>query len=489
MMNIVWVTSEAAPYAKTGGLADVSSALPKALAEKGHKVSVIMPYYPQVMKELTAKTTMKHELLGVPFGWSTEWAQVREDKISDNLSFYFIEYNNYFDRPSLYDYKGVEYADNAARFIFFARAAMQTVIALGLNPDILHANDWTSALCNVYLKTPLYGENENFKGCHSVVTIHNIGYQGTFNKSNLFLTGLGWEYFNESCLEYHDQLNFMKAGIMTADMVNAVSPTYANEILSPEYGFTLDPTLQHVKDRDKLRGILNGIDVDEWNPATDPNLPKHFSVDDMSGKAVCKKALQKEFALDQKPNVPIFGIVSRLATQKGIDLFGSVIEGMLDEEDIQVAILGTGDSALEGQLSALNTKFPGKFSVYIGYDNKLAHLIEGGSDFFVMPSRYEPCGLNQMYSMRYGTVPVVRGTGGLEDTVINYDPKNFAKSTGFKFYDLTYDALRNTLIWAASVYKDEPKKFKRIVHNGMTTDFSWDKTASEYEAMYKEASK
>ena len=486
-MNIVWVTSEAAPYAKTGGLADVSAALPKALAEKGHKVSVIMPYYPQVMKDLTAKATMKHELLGVPFGWSTEWAQIREDKINENLSFYFIEYNTYFDRPSIYDFKGVEYGDNAARFIFFSRAAMQAVIALGLKPDILHGNDWTSGLCNVYLKTPLYWDDENFKKCRSVITIHNIGYQGTFNKSNLFLTGLGWEYFNESCMEYHDQLNYMKAGIMTADMVNAVSPTYAEEILSPEYGFTLDPVLQHVKDRDKLRGILNGIDVDEWNPETDPNLPAHFSVNDMSGKAKCKEALQREFGLTQDPKVPVFGIVSRLASQKGIDLFGSVIEGMLDTENIQVAILGTGESALEAQLSSLNAKFPGKFSVYIGYDNKLAHLIEGGCDFFVMPSRYEPCGLNQMYSMRYGTIPIVRGTGGLEDTVINYESKNLDKCTGFKFYDLTYEALRNTLIWAAAVYKDEPANFKRMIHNGMTTDFSWDRTASEYEAMYKDA--
>jgi starch synthase len=488
-MNIVWTTSEAAPYAKTGGLADVSSALPKALAEKGHKVSVIMPYYPQVMKDFTAKTTITHELLGVPFGWATEWAQIREDKINDNLHFYFIEYNNYFDRPSLYDYQGVEYGDNAARFIFFARAAMQAVIALKLNPDILHTNDWTSALCNVYLKTPLYRDDDNFKDCHSVVTIHNIGYQGTFDKSNLFLTGLGWEYFNESCLEYHDRLNFMKAGIMTADMVNAVSPTYANEILRPEYGFTLDPALQHVKYRNKLRGILNGIDVDEWNPATDLNLPKNFSVDDMSGKAVCKKILQEEFGLERDPDVPIFGVVSRLASQKGIDLFVSVVEGMLNTENIQVAILGTGDPALEEQLSNLNARYPGKFSVYIGYDNKLAHLIEGGSDFFVMPSRYEPCGLNQMYSMRYGTIPVVRGTGGLEDTVINYDPKNLDKSTGFKFYDLAYDGLRNTLIWAASIYNDEPENFKRLIHNGMTSDFSWSKTASEYVAMYKDAAK
>ena len=366
---------------------------------------------------------------------------------------------------------------------------MQAVLALNLNPNILHTNDWPTALCNIYLRSPLYWNEDNFKNCRSVLTIHNIGYQGTFDKSNLFLTGLGWEYFNKSCLEYHDQLNFLKAGIMTADMVNAVSPTYAKEILSPDYGFTLDSTLQHVDYMNKLRGILNGIDVDEWNPATDPLLPAHYSVDDLAGKAACKEALQKEFGLNVDPAVPIFGIVSRLASQKGIDVFGDVIESILHEDKVQVAILGTGDPGLEGHLSYLNGKFPGKFSVYIGYDNKLAHLIEGGSDFFVMPSRYEPCGLNQMYSMRYGTVPIVRGTGGLEDTITNYDHNNLDNSNGFKFYDLAYDALKNTLKWAISVYYNEPENLKRLIHNGMKKDFSWHKTASEYETMYEDSFK
>jgi len=488
-MNIVWVTSEAAPYAKTGGLADVSSALPKALAEKGHKVSVIMPYYPQVMKELTLKTEVVYPELGVPLGWATEWAQIREHKISENLSFYFVEYDLYFDRPTLYDYNGVEFGDNASRFIFFARAAMQTVMALNLNPDILHTNDWTAALCCVYLKTPLYWDNENFKDCKSVVTIHNIGYQGTFDKANLFMTGLGWEYFNESCLEFNDRLNFLKAGIMTADMVNAVSPTYAKEILTTEYGFSLDQALGHVAHRNKLRGILNGIDADEWNPATDKLLPAQFSDDDMSGKAVCKEELQRKFSLPLDPDIPVFGIVSRLATQKGIDLFAGAVEAMLVEakEKFQVVILGTGDKAVESHLAGLNARFPEQFSVYIGYDNKIAHLIEGGADFFVMPSRYEPCGLNQMYSMRYGTLPVVRGTGGLEDTVINYDTDDLENCNGFKFYILSEDSIKNTLIWSIGTYEDKKVHFAKMISNGMLTDFSWDRTASEYEEMYIDA--
>ena len=486
-MDIVWITSEAHPYAKTGGLADVSSALPKALAEKGHNVSVIMPYYPQVMKDLTAKTEVIHNLFAVPFGWTTEWAQIRQHKISDNLSFYFIEYNLFFDRPSLYDFNGEAFGDNASRFIFFARAAMQAVLTLKLKPDILHTNDWTSALCNVYLKSPLYWSHDNFKNCRSVLTIHNIGYQGTFSKANLALSGLGWEYFNHSCLEYHDQINFLKGGILTADMVNAVSPTYAMEILQPEYGFTLDPPLHHIHYRDKLRGILNGIDVSDWSPENDKLIPANFSAENLKGKAKCKEALQREFSLPIKPDVPVLGVVSRLASQKGIDLLAGALDSMMHEDNIQVVILGTGDPALEGYLSHLNGTYPEKFSVFIGYNNQIAHLIEAGSDFFLMPSRYEPCGLNQMYSMRYGTVPIVRATGGLADTVINYNPKTLDQSTGFTFYDLTEDAIRNTLRWAIYAYNHEKENFAKIVHNGMTADFSWERTASEYEQMYEDA--
>lgn len=488
-MDIVWITSEAVPYAKTGGLADVASALPKAQAANGHNVSVIMPYYPQVMKELTAKTETCHDLLGVPFGWTTEWAQIRKHKINNNLTFYFIEYNLFFDRPALYDYQGTAFGDNASRFIFFSRAAMQAILALELKPNIIHTNDWMSGLCNVYLKSPLYWGYENFNNCRSVITIHNIGYQGTFHKDNLPLTGLGWEYFNHSCLEYHDQLNFLKAGIMTADMVNAVSPTYALEIMKPEYGFTLDPVLNHVSWRKKLRGILNGIDVDEWNPETDKLIPAHFNAENLEGKARCKEELQREFSLPLKPDVPIIGLVSRLASQKGVDILANALADMMYEDDIQVVMLGTGDSGLEGYLSHLNGTYPDKFSVFIGYNNQIAHLIEAGSDFFVMPSRYEPCGLNQMYSMRYGTVPIVRATGGLADTVINYNEKNLDSSTGFTFYDLSEDAIKNTIRWAVYAYSYEKENFAKVIKNGMTADFSWDKTAKEYDQMYEDAFK
>lgn len=486
-MNIVLLCSEATPYAKTGGLADVSTALPLALSARGHNVSVIMPYYPQVMKSLTLLTSVAIEEVGVPFGSATEWCRLKKHQVNDNLCFYFIEYNSYFDRPTLYDWHGVEFGDNAARFIFFSRAAMQSILALNLYPDILHTNDWQTALCNVYLKTPLYWDHENFSKCRSVLTIHNIGYQGIFNKNNLYLTGLGWEYFNHTCLEYHDQLNFLKAGILTADMVSTVSETYAEEILRPEYGFTLDQPLHHVKYRNKLRGIINGIDVNEWNPETDKLLPANYNFDDMTGKYVCKEALQREFSLPVNRDIPLFGVVTRLATQKGMDIFASAMDQLLQTDNIQGVVLGTGDPGVESYLSYLNGKYPSKFSVYIGYSEKLSHLVEAGSDFFVMPSRYEPCGLNQMYSMRYGTVPIVRGTGGLEDTVNNYSDDNLYESTGFKFYDLSTDALINTIRWAVSIYNRYPTNFQNLIYNGMSKDFSWNKTASEYEKMYNDA--
>ena len=278
-MNIVWASSESVPYAKTGGLADVSSALPKALAERGHSIHVIMPYYPQQMAHLNLKFNSVHEMLGVPFGAGNEWAQIRLLKVRKNLTYCFIEFNRFYDRATLYDWNGSEYADNAQRFIFFSRAVMQTILALKLKPDILHLNDWHCALCAVYLRSSLYSGFANFKNCRSVMTIHNIGYQGNYDQGNLYWTGLGWEYFNFRCLEFYNRLNLLKGGIMCADMVSTVSPTYAVEILSPDYGFALDPSLRHRAYQRRLCGILNGIDVKEWDPETDKLIPATFSAE------------------------------------------------------------------------------------------------------------------------------------------------------------------------------------------------------------------
>lgn len=486
-MNILWVTSEAFPYAKTGGLADVSASLPEALSKCGHKVSVVMPCYPQVMKDKYSKLTVAKHRIGVPMGSNaTKWCRLLEDRISDSLSYYFVEHNDYYDRPTLYDWQGEEYVDNAERFIFLSRAAMQVALALDIKVDILHANDWHAALSCVYQKSALYMSYDNFSSCKSVLTLHNMGYQGIFDKETFYSTGLDWDCYDHSCLEYHDKVNFLKAGIMCADRVNTVSPTYADEILSPEFAFNLEGPLQHIDYLGRLSGILNGIDVNEWNPETDPKIPENYSVSDMTGKDVCKAELQKEFGLPQKKNVPVFGIVSRLAMQKGLDVFAYCIDWILQNDDVQFVVLGSGDKALEARLLYLAETYPDKFAVYIGYNDRVSHLVEAGSDIFVMPSRYEPCGLNQMYSMRYGTVPLVRGTGGLEDTVINYEHKNVADATGFKFYDMTGDALAGTIKWAISVYYEENENFRHLQRNGMLTDFSWNKTAGEYEKLYEE---
>ncbi len=487
-MNIVWVTSESTPYAKTGGLADVSAALPEALAKRGHQISVIMPYYSQQTGRLNLEFDGYHTMLGVPFGPETLWAQIRIKKIRENLTYYFIEFNRYFDRAALYDWNGSEYSDNPKRFIFFSRAAMQAILALGLEPDILHLNDWHSALCSVYLKSPLYSSYPAFRNTRSVMTIHNIGYQGIFDKGELYWSGLGWEYFNYMCLEFHDKINLLKGGIMCADMVSTVSRTYAEEILSPQYGFSLDPSLRHCAYRGRLRGIANGIDTEEWNPETDRLLPARFSAKNLKGKAACKAALQKRFGLPVRPEVPLFGVLSRLAYQKGLDVFASCLEDMLYRDDFQFVLIGSGDPGLQSHFQYLAARYPHKFGVFIGYaKDPDSHLLEAGSDIFVMPSRYEPCGLNQMYSMRYGTLPLVRHTGGLADTVQNYMPESPEKSTGFVFWDLYTESLRNTIRWSADVFRNAPADIAAMRKNAMRADFSWNHTASLYEALYHDA--
>lgn len=490
-MNILWVSSEAVPYAKTGGLADVSGALPEALAARGHQVDVVMPWYPQVTgkKNLDPDAFTYSDPLGVPFGETTEWARIRTLSINSNLRFHFIEFDRFFDRPRLYDWGGVEYGDNAQRFIFFSRAAMQSVFALNLYPDVIHANDWHAALCCVYLRSDAYARDPHFANARSILTIHNIGYQGVFGKENLYWTGLGWGYFHYNCLEYYDQLNFLKAGVMTAHMVNAVSPTYACEILSPEYGFGLDSALRSCVSSGRLRGILNGIDVTEWNPEQDPFLPAVYSAEDPAGKAVCREELQKYFHLPVKKDVPLFATISRLAYQKGLDVLASSLTGLLESgANLQFVLVGSGDAGLENWFHHLQSRFPGKFAFFCGYaPDSISHLVEAGADIFVMPSRYEPCGLNQMYSMRYGTLPLVRGTGGLADTVTNFNYSNEDTATGFVFYDLNADSLANTMRWAAEVRQKESAAFAGMIRNAMKKDLSWNNTASQYEQMYRDA--
>ena len=478
-LKVLFVASEVAPFRKTGGLADVAGALPKALVHRGIDVRVVMPLYQGV------KWTDLERLEGtinVPMWWGTARAGVRLGKLPDsNVPIYFLEYNRYFDRPYIYGPPGDAYPDNLERFTFLSRGALELTKAVGFIPDVLHAHDWQTALAPVYLNTVEW--SKPLHGTASVFTIHNLAYQGNFDPGGMFITGLGPEHYNSREFEHFRDLNLMKAAVAHSTILSTVSPTYAREIQTPAFGFGLDGVLA-ARSGD-LRGILNGIDVAEWNPATDHHLPETFDAKHLTGKARCKADLQLQMGLPAKPNQALFGVVGRLTSQKGFDVMAHALEQLL-EWDLQMVLLGTGDQDAERFFAAVSSHRGDKFRATIGFDNALAHRIEAGSDFFLMPSRFEPCGLNQMYSLRYGTLPIVRATGGLVDTVQNYD-EPAGGGTGFMFNDLTVEALSNTVGWALSTYYDRPKHITSMRKRAMAQDFSWDRAAAEYERLYLEA--
>jgi starch synthase len=478
-LRVLFVTSEAAPFRKTGGLADVAGALPKALAKRGIDVRLVMPLY-QGMRWHDFERL--DGTLEVPMHFGAARAGVRAGRLpGSDVTIYFLEYNRFFDRPHLYGPPGDAYPDNLERFAFLSRGALALCKALGFIPDVAHVNDWQTALVPVYINTVEWGQA--LHGTASVYTIHNLAYQGNFNPSALPVTGLGFQHYNPGELEHFGDMNLMKAAIRHATMLSTVSPTYAREIQTPEFGFGLDGEL--AARRHDLRGILNGIDTEEWNPATDPLLPARFSAEDLVGKAVCKAALQRELGLPVRPDVALFGVVGRLTSQKGFDVLAHTLSRVLDW-DVQLVLLGTGDPEAEEYFGGLSQRRGDKFRAFIGFDNGLAHRIEGGSDFFIMPSRFEPCGLNQMYSLRYGTLPIVRATGGLVDTVANYDERS-GGGTGFVFGDLTPDALANTLGWAVSTFYDRPGHVEGMRRRAMAQDFSWDRAAGLYHQLYLDA--
>jgi starch synthase len=478
-LKILFVASEVAPFRKTGGLADVAGALPKALKQRGIDARVVMPLYQGVRW---------HELdrldgtVPVPMWWGTARAGVRLGTLpGSDVPIYFIEYNRYFDRPYLYGPPGDAYPDNLERFTFLSRGALELSKALGFLPDVVHAHDWQTALCPVYLNTVEW--SKPLHGAASIYTIHNLAYQGNFEGGAMFITGLGREHYNSGEFEHFGDMNLMKAAIAHSTMLSTVSPTYAREIQTPEFGFGLDGVLA-ARSAD-LRGILNGIDVDEWNPAKDSHLPFQFDARRLGNKAKDKAALQQEVGLPVRPEVPLFGIVGRLTSQKGYDVLAHGLERILSW-DLQMVLLGTGDSDAERFFAAVNAARGDKFRATIGFDNALAHRIEAGSDFFVMPSRFEPCGLNQMYSLRYGTLPIVRSTGGLVDTVQNYD-ESTGGGTGFMFGDLSSESLANTIGWALSTFYDRKAHVTAMRKRAMAQDFSWDRAAAAYEQLYLEA--
>ncbi len=480
-LKILIAASEVVPFAKSGGLADVAGALPKALAALGHEVFVVMPCYASIDKELYGLKPLEGAL-GVPMGVMGEaWAGVYEGVLPQSaVKIYFIEHQGFFGRKGLYDEEGQGYADNDNRFIFFSRAVMQLAKKLHFRPDVIHVNDWHTAPIPVLLNS-VYASDDDFKGTGTLLSLHNLQHQGKFYKGAMDVLGVGWEHFNASELEEYDGVNFLKGGIVHADAFNAVSQKYAQEICTPEFGWGLDGL---IRDKSyKLYGIVNGVDYEEWSPAVDRLIPSNFDTNDLGGKAVCKAELQQRFGLSVKSAVPLIGFVGRLAEQKGIALIATIIEKLLQLE-LQIVLLGAGEKWAEHFFSQLASRYPHKFACYIGYDNELAHTIEAGSDLFLMPSLFEPCGLNQIYSLRYGTVPIVRATGGLDDTIENYNSAN-RSGTGFKFYDATPEALQATVEWAVDTWYHDKEGFKALQHNGMAERFSWHEAAIAYENLYR----
>ena len=462
-MKVAFITSEVVPYSKTGGLADVAGALPLALAKLGVEVSVFSPYYRSVRKYPTEQ--LPH-LVTVPFGGRSEWGAVRRGG-----RFYFLEHDVFYNRDGLYGDGGGDYRDNLFRFVFLMRGALEFLAQTGAAPDILHAHDWQASLVPLYAKTLYAGA---FPRAKSVFTIHNLAYQGRFWKEWLPLTGIGWNHFTYLDLEMHDQINFMKGGLVHADAITTVSPTYAHEIRHPVHGFGLHGMLNDRASR--LHGILNGVDYDEWNPSADRHLPATYSARAMEGKAECKAALQRRCGLAVRPDVPILAVVGRLAEQKGIDLFVHGADGML-RHDLQIVVLGTGEAWLQNAVQSLAWRHPGRVSSTLAFDNGLAHQIMAGSDLLLVPSRYEPCGLTQLYALRYGTVPVVRTTGGLVDTVEH-------GVTGFRFDHYAPDSMQWAVGEALGAYRD-PARWARIRAAGMSRDFSWDASARAYLDLYR----
>jgi len=475
-MRILFAASECVPFSKTGGLADVVGALPPALAALGHDVSVYLPRYKQT-KLADPKTVLKS--VTIPFDDSHRFCSVLDGGKHSGVQFYFIDYPPFFERDALYGTPTGDYPDNAERFSLYSRAVLEAAKILGV-PDVFHCHDWQSALIPVLLRS-VYAEDPVFRGVPSVFTIHNMGYQGLFPPDTLPLLMLSWDLFTIDKMEFYGKVNFLKGALSFADFITTVSKKYSQEIQTSEYGFGLEGVLRARSGT--VTGILNGVDYDQWSPQQDKFIKARYSPEDLSGKALCKQDLLAEFGVaNANPDLPVIGIVSRFAAQKGFDLISQVADRLAREELIVVA-LGAGDKEYEDLFRRLNKQFPQKIAVKVAYDNAIAHKIEAGSDMFLMPSRYEPCGLNQIYSLKYGTVPVVRATGGLDDTIEPWDARS-GRGTGFKFTEYSGEALLSTVHQALAAFKDKTG-WQRLMRNGMAKDFSWNNSAKEYVRVYE----
>ncbi len=484
-MRVLFVSAEVTPFARTGGLGDVVGVLPPVLAAAGHDVRVVMPLYQSIRRSDFGLTAVV-ERLPVPLAFGERTAQVWQGTLPGGtpetaVPTYFIEQDEYFARPGLYGDESGEYADNGLRFLFFCRAVLALAERLGWFPEVIHCHDWHAGFIPAYLRF-LPGLNDQLARAASVFTIHNLAFQGVFPGTVFAATGLPAQLFQPVGVEFYGAVNFMKAGLYYADVLSTVSPTYAQEICSPESGWGLDGVLRDR--RDALVGILNGIDDAAWNPRTDPTLIAGYDADNLGGKAACRTTLLRAFGLLEDSERLVCGMVTRLTDQKGADLVAEAIE-RAETRNVHFVILGSGERGYEARFSALARRYPHRVGVRLGFNDALSHQIQAGSDCLLVPSRFEPCGLTQMYAMRYGTLPIVRATGGLRDTVVSHDTAD-GSGTGFVFSQATTEALVATIREAATVFADEPQ-WRQLQRNAMTRDFSWGQSAAQYVELYKQA--
>ncbi|MGC2300161.1 MAG: glycogen synthase GlgA [Acidobacteriaceae bacterium] len=481
-MQIVYAASECAPWARSGGLGEVVRGLPRQIASLGHKVAVYIPYYRQVREQASDKHYAVRSIT-IPFQYYNRFAAILDGGVHDSVQMYFVDCPELFDREFLYGTSSGPYQDNWERFALFSRAVLEGAKLLGA-PDLFHAHDWQAALLPVYLRT-LYYYDPVLRNRGAVLTIHNAGYQGRYPAATVERLLFPWDIFTAERAEYFGEFNFLKAGIVYSDRLTTVSPRYAEEIQTPEYGQGLDGVLR--KRAADLHGILNGVDYQQWDPAHDGNIAGHYTPANLAGKAECRRDLLHAFgcgAVDE--SAAVLGMVTRLTTQKGIDLLGEIAEPLMGENVVLVA-LGNGEEYYENLLRSLSAKYGGKFLVRIGYDTTLAHKVQAGSDMFLMPSRYEPCGLSQFYAMKYGTVPVVHATGGLDSTVEEWNGET-RTGTGFKFDIFRPENFLTAIERALGVFPDKDA-WEALMRSGMAQDHSWTKPAAEYVEVYEQVAR
>jgi len=479
-LNVLFLSPEAVPFAKTGGLADVAGSLPEALKRQGADVRMVLPYYAMV-KEKKFEVRPIIDGLTVPLGDEGLEANVLETHTNDGVPVYLLAREDLYDRPNLYGNAMADYYDNLERFAFFSHGALRIAERLKFKPDVIHCHDWQTGLVPALVRGP-YADNSFVGGAPTVFTIHNLGYQGLFPAEKLAVTGLSRSrFFHLEGLEFWEKISLLKAGVVYSDAVTTVSPTYAKEIQTDEYGKGMEGIL--VRRRDALFGILNGVDYKLWDPARDVHLPENYSPKKMAGKRKCKESLMAEMGLDASLNErPLLGMISRLDTQKGLDLLVEILSDIL-ALDVGLVVLGSGDETIQQAIQNVADAHRGRIGLKIGFDDPLAHRIMAGVDIFLIPSRYEPCGLTQMYALKYGTVPVVRATGGLEDTIIPFDPQT-GEGNGFKFAAYESKALLGAIANALGLFQNA-KAWKQLMGNGMGADFSWDRSAQAYMDIYR----